>query len=648
MGAPSSWGNVVSDYGRIGISVNVSYPTYTTASVSIEVWFYSKWTVKDTSNNFYFDDGVTSASTNRGKRSISTPSNSSWSESNKVLIYTYPTFSVTRTTSKQTRYCAASLSGIEAASGTMTHYVSYEIEPLPSYSITYNSNGAPLSGSMPANQTKWHDSPIHLQSAPLLADGYACNCWLPGGQNYPQYGFGQAYYDNAGLNLYLSWKEITYAVTYDANGGTPGSTTQDLKRHTQNLQIPASAEPTRSEYNFLGWSTVPNATDATWKTGDYYITNSAVTLYAVWELAHILPSVTDVVVERSNENGIAADDGEYFNVSFGWEIKDPKYEPESISIAVDSVVILTESITESKGEFVKEHLGGYEITSTESSHVITITVRDTCDDKGISIERTIMPVDYPIDVLGKGKGISFGKSAKTAGIVDSNWPIYEKGKPVVVSQCCHGRFLNSPGWYRIATIGPDVNVYSALLCISVGYNYDQPMNCVLAVNKTYEMAKLDVISSSIYRDITPSVSEARCILDGNTLYVEIRYESSSYNNISYTLIPLATASDSEYTKEHCSIYEPILSTATNSIVSVGLPGGIPIYYYGDCNALTSVGQYYIANGGSNKPGDGLNGYLESMQVSEHYALQRYTTYTGVVYQRTKQEKIWGPWRLLHS
>lgn len=75
----------------------------------------------------------------------------------------------------------------------------------------------------------------------------------------------------------------TYTISYNANGGSgaPGSQTK-----TYNVTLTLSSTvPTRSGYNFLGWSTSSTATTASYQPGGSYTGNGDATLYAVWELA---------------------------------------------------------------------------------------------------------------------------------------------------------------------------------------------------------------------------------------------------------------------------------------------------------------------------------------------------------------------------
>ena len=72
-----------------------------------------------------------------------------------------------------------------------------------------------------------------------------------------------------------------YTISYDANGGE-GAPSSQTKTHGTDLTL-SSKKPTRTNYNFLGWSTSDTATSATYDAGDTFTTNATTTLYAVWE-----------------------------------------------------------------------------------------------------------------------------------------------------------------------------------------------------------------------------------------------------------------------------------------------------------------------------------------------------------------------------
>ncbi len=79
----------------------------------------------------------------------------------------------------------------------------------------------------------------------------------------------------------IGYDPSVYRVSYDANGGHGAPATQ-VKTPGINLTL-SSIEPTREDYNFLGWSTNISATSAEYAAGETYTADANVTLYAVWE-----------------------------------------------------------------------------------------------------------------------------------------------------------------------------------------------------------------------------------------------------------------------------------------------------------------------------------------------------------------------------
>lgn len=72
------------------------------------------------------------------------------------------------------------------------------------------------------------------------------------------------------------------SVKFDAKGGSGAPATQ-IKYQGQNLTI-SSTKPTKSGYTFKGWDTSSNATTVRYSPGSTYSGNTAMTLYAVWQL----------------------------------------------------------------------------------------------------------------------------------------------------------------------------------------------------------------------------------------------------------------------------------------------------------------------------------------------------------------------------
>ena len=131
--ADTTWGSIVGGKGRIGISRDwTDYTTY--EHCVVKVWFWSKWSVSDSVNEFSY--GVDSM-TSRGSRSIShTVDSGEWSESNQTLLGAF-THDFYKDTSDKTHYLKAQFSGIDIVGGTMTAERSYTVFALPTYTVTF-------------------------------------------------------------------------------------------------------------------------------------------------------------------------------------------------------------------------------------------------------------------------------------------------------------------------------------------------------------------------------------------------------------------------------------------------------------------------------------------------------------------------------
>ena len=97
------------------------------------------------------------------------------------------------------------------------------------------------------------------------------------------------YKTNALLTLIATPKLVTYnySITYNANNGTGAPGVQSMGSTGESYTFTlSSTKPTRSGYNFLGWSTSASATTATYQPGAKVTLKSsapALTLYAIWQ-----------------------------------------------------------------------------------------------------------------------------------------------------------------------------------------------------------------------------------------------------------------------------------------------------------------------------------------------------------------------------
>lgn len=429
MSAPSGivWGSIVGSKGRIGIYTSTS-STSTQTTVSIQVWFYSKWSVDDSNNAYYFNNEATSATTKIGSVSIdhTVATGTGWSTSNQTKLGSY-SYTYTRTTSAQTKYCAAKLSGINVVSdgAAMTVSTSYTIPALASYTVSYNANGG--SGA-PSSRTKYYGINITLSSTKPTRTGYTFKGWSTSSSSSTvSYAAGATFGLNANTTLYAVWKANTYTVSYNANGGS-GAPSSQTKTYGVTLTL-STTKPTRTNYTFKGWGTSSTSTTVAYAAGASYTANATITLYAIWELAYTAPRISTLTVSRCTSDGTVSDEGTYGKAYVVW----------ATDLTVSSIIVYwklstattwsstTVSARGTSGSFTQ--IFGSGALSTESLYNVKVTVTDS---SGSTTKiGTISATVYTIDALKGGNGVSFGLPATKSGYLDSNfYGYFRKGMAI--------------------------------------------------------------------------------------------------------------------------------------------------------------------------------------------------------------------------
>jgi len=404
MAAPNGivWGDIYGDNrGRIGIYTAVSN-TDTQTTVNVQVWAWTRYSAKDSANNLYYDIGVgvTAANTNVGSVSINHTVNSSWSTSNQTKIldksYTY-----NRGKSAATYTIYSRLQGIDWVNAIMHAKTSFTVPALASYTVSYNANGGT---GAPSAQTKWYGETLTLSGGQPTRTGYTFTGWISSAQNQA-YSPGDFYGHNASTTMTAQWKANTYAVTYDANGGT-GAPSAQTKTYGTTLALSGTI-PTRTNYNFLGWATSASATTAAYAAGGNYTANAAVTLYAVWELAYIKPIISGLSIERCDASGNLDDMGAYALVSFDWKTE---YACTGISVSWASAADSGSANIAAGGTngSVNEVVGGD--ISAETAYTITVVVADS--NGNTSVNSTLPGAAFAIDFRAGGKGVAIGKPSE--------------------------------------------------------------------------------------------------------------------------------------------------------------------------------------------------------------------------------------------
>ncbi len=162
-----------------------------------------------------------------------------------------------------------------------TLYAVWKANTVTKYTVTYNANGGSAST---ASATVEAGNAVILPTP--IRTNYTCLGWaITSSATSAEFNCGASYKPTANITLYAVWKINTYTVTYNANGGSgaPSSQTQNCG---ESILI-STTRPTRSGYQFLGWSTSNTATSPSYRVLDIFSSNYNTTLYAVWGKASV-------------------------------------------------------------------------------------------------------------------------------------------------------------------------------------------------------------------------------------------------------------------------------------------------------------------------------------------------------------------------
>ena len=164
-------------------------------------------------------------------------------------------FPVTGDTSSQTKYLTfkaygTTVSGYGSAGGSVSETVKITIPALKKYTITFKPNGG--TGG-PSSQSKYHGKNITITSSVPTRTGYTFQGWARSSSGDVVYKAGTTCTMNSDQTLYAIWKINTYTVSYKANGGSGGPSSQ-TKTYGKALTV-TSSKPTRTDYNFTKWNT---------------------------------------------------------------------------------------------------------------------------------------------------------------------------------------------------------------------------------------------------------------------------------------------------------------------------------------------------------------------------------------------------------
>lgn len=206
----------------------------------------------------------------------------------------------------------------------------------------------------------------------------------------------------------------SHTVSFNANGGTgaPGSQT---KWYGTVLTL-STTKPTRTNYEFLGWSTSVTGT-VDYQPGGQYGADANVTLYAVWKLLYVPPKFTNGLAIRTNSITSTTVDhsGGYCYASFTYKVDTTIY-PSNVAKSIvckyyqngsstGVTVTPTGDLNKASGT-VNIHFQA----SINSVYYIECVLTDTKDGTA-NIARSITTGVLPMEVANQGKSVGILSAA---------------------------------------------------------------------------------------------------------------------------------------------------------------------------------------------------------------------------------------------
>lgn len=319
-----------------------------------------------------------------------------------------------------------SLSSQSVANNTST--VTWKVKYKKS-STTYNNNGVKYYVNVDGNRVKsgtW--KPKKGTTSGTIASGTTTikhnadgtHAQIRAYAKVYDTGFSPSSADDYSPYLSLPTIKRTFTVSYNANGGT-GAPASQTKTYGVNLTL-SSTIPTRAGYTFKGWAKTSTGAVA-YPAGGTYSDNSAITLYAVWEIAGNI-KIASYSSIRCDKNGVAADEGTWgkFTCTYilsGQELNEgsittARYRASDVStwtnIANTNISHGNHSKPANTSSLSVNVSCSISNLLLDKSYVIELTVTDSYGNTAIASDY-ISQAYFTMDFLAGGKGIGIGTVA---------------------------------------------------------------------------------------------------------------------------------------------------------------------------------------------------------------------------------------------
>ena len=207
-------------------------------------------------------------------------------------------------------------------------------------------------------------------------------------------------------------------VTFDANGGT-GAPGRADKWYGEQVTIPTT-KPTRTNYEFLGWSSTKSGSVEYQPGQKYWIADKDVTYYALWKLLYVPPKFSNGLAIRTNSMTSTTVDhsGGYCYASFSYKVDTTIY-PSNVAKSIackyykngsstGATVTPTGDLNKASGT-INVHFAA----SINSVYYIECTLTDTKDGTA-TIARSITTGVLPMEVANQGKSVGILSAAPSS------------------------------------------------------------------------------------------------------------------------------------------------------------------------------------------------------------------------------------------
>ena len=360
------------------------------------------------------------------------------------------------TPSAQTKYHGQAL----ALRGSISHAATTPA----SYKVTYNYNGSgQASGSATANVTrtwtfsKWKASDGKTYAAggsytanaattmtaqwttsdstaqltlptPNARTGYTFAGWYTAATGGSSKGAaGAKFTPTAATTLYAHWTGNSYAVNYNANGGT-GAPSAQTRTYGTALTL-STTKPTRIGHTFLGWATTSSAKAAQYAPGASYnpSTAAATTLYAVWKSNYAAPKISSLTAVRCDSTGAPDDEGGYAKVTAAWSTMQSIDQNKTANYGTVTGKTRASNSSSDVDFTFSSGAGGTGVysgtavaivpnMSTERSYRVMVTVADAQGGSSTSRSTVLSASFFTMDFAEGGRGVGILEAAPETGV----------------------------------------------------------------------------------------------------------------------------------------------------------------------------------------------------------------------------------------